>query len=218
VVPALIDEGRYRYAYLGLSGSGISAELAKALDLPEGQLGVYVSDIIPGGPSAAAGLLGGDEVVESENGIEFRAGGDIITAIDGVPVHRFEDLVSYLVTRAEPGQTVTLTVLREGEEVELTAELGERPERLAAQEPEPQVEPVEPEDEVSAREAIDIAVDAVEESGLLEGEIDEKVVGPGEFQDVGVWVVELRTDTQLATVRVDMRTGEVLDLEVEIEE
>ena len=55
---------------------------------------------------------------------------------------------------------------------------------------------------------------AAEESGLLEGEIDEKVVGPGELDGASVWVVELRTGTQLATVKVDMKTGEVLDLEV----
>ncbi len=55
VVPALIETGEYDYAYLGLSGSSISADIAGALDLPEGLLGVYVAEVIPGGPSADAG-------------------------------------------------------------------------------------------------------------------------------------------------------------------
>ena len=147
VAPALIEEGKYHYAYLGLSGSSITAELAKTLDLPGGQLGVYVSDVIPGGPSAEAGVRGGEDMIKSGNGVEFHAGGDIITAIDGEPVHRFEDLVSYLVTRAEPGQTVTLTVLRDGDVMDLTAELGERPERMAVQEP---TSEAQPQDETSA--------------------------------------------------------------------
>ena len=55
VVPALIEDGAYDYAYLGLSGSTISAGLAQTLELPDGQLGVYVAEVIPGGPSDDAG-------------------------------------------------------------------------------------------------------------------------------------------------------------------
>ena len=58
VVPALIDDGAYKYAYLGLEGNTISPQLAEALELPDNTLGVYVSGVVPGGPSAEAGRAG----------------------------------------------------------------------------------------------------------------------------------------------------------------
>jgi 2-alkenal reductase len=210
VIPALIAEGHYPYAYLGLTGSSISAALASALELPANQLGVYVAEIIPGGPAAAAGLRGGEEVVTDENGLEFNRGGDVITAIDGQPVERFEDLVSYLVTQATPGQTVSLTVHRGSDTLEVPVVLGERPattDQAAA--------PQDSSDGINAREAIDIATEAAEESGLLTDSIAEKVATPDEIGGLEVWIVELTTNNETATVTVDARTGEVLDLDID---
>ena len=127
VVPALIEKGVYSYAYLGLSGSSIGPVLAERLGLPPNRLGVYVAEVIPSGPSYDAGLHGGAELVTDDSGLEFRRGGDIVVAIDGIPVVRFEDLVSYLVTKAAPGQTVMLTVLRDGESIEIGVLLSQRP-------------------------------------------------------------------------------------------
>ena len=56
VVPALIANGKFTYAYLGLSGRAIDATLAAALELPTDQLGVYVAEVVPGGPAAKAGI------------------------------------------------------------------------------------------------------------------------------------------------------------------
>lgn len=209
VVPALIEQGRYDYAYLGLSGSSITADLSTALELPEGLLGVYVAEVIPGGPSANAGLRGGTEAVESSNGGRYLRGGDIITAIDGETVKRFEDLVSYLVTRAAPGQNVVLSVIREGGTLAVDVELGERP-AFAASASEP-----EDDGEIGAREAIAIATDAVEESGLIDEEIEERVAAPENRDGVAVWVVELTAGEKVATVVVDALSGEVLELDVE---
>ncbi|HXF62388.1 MAG TPA: trypsin-like peptidase domain-containing protein [Caldilineaceae bacterium] len=210
VVPALIAEGRYAYAYLGLTGSSISASLAQALELPPNRLGVYVNEIIPGGPAEQAGLRGGEEVVTDENGIEFNRGGDIIIAIDDQKVVRFEDLVSYLVTRAEPGQTVTLTVIRDEETIEVPVTLGERPATTGR----PSA-PSDPSDGINAREAIAIATAAAEESGLLTAEIEEKVATPDTINGIDVWIVELTTANETATVTIDALSGEVLELNVE---
>ena len=57
------------------------------------------------------------------------AGGDLITAIDDQPVARFDDLLIYLETYKGPGDTVTLTVLRDGQEQKIAVELGRRPQR-----------------------------------------------------------------------------------------
>jgi serine protease Do len=208
VVPALIAEGRYPYAYLGLSGSTIANRLATSLELTPNRLGVYVAQVVPGGPSDQAGVRGGNELVTGLPGTEFRRGGDIVVAIDGMPVLRFEDLVSFLVTRAAPGQVVKLTVLRGGEELEIDVELGERPAtpNLAASS--------EGSSDVNAREAIAIAVEALQESGLLSGTITERVATPEEMNGVAVWLVELVTGDGTAVVVVDAATGAVLDLSV----
>jgi 2-alkenal reductase len=208
VVPALIENGKYSYAYLGVSGSSIGPELAERLEMPANELGVYVAEVIPGGPGDEAGLLGGDEVVTDDAGLEFRRGGDIIIAINGQEVRRFEDLVSYLVTKAAPGETVTLTIIRDGEQMQVEVTLGERPSGtgLATEE--------EPE-EVTARVAIAIATRHVTEEQLLDGPVSEKVATPDEVDGVAVWVVELSTEGgQTATVTIDAATGEVLDTQV----
>ncbi|MCB1513094.1 MAG: trypsin-like peptidase domain-containing protein, partial [Hyphomicrobiaceae bacterium] len=49
VVPALIADGQYDYAYLGLSGRTIDAEVARAFDFPNTLTGVYVAEVVPGG-------------------------------------------------------------------------------------------------------------------------------------------------------------------------
>ncbi len=206
VVPALIANGRYDYAYLGLSGRTIDPELAQQLEFPNTLTGVYVAEVVDGGPSEAAGVQGVTQRVLGNNNSEISAGGDIITAINEMPVRRFEDLVGYLVTKAAPGETVTLTVLRAGETIEVPVTLGSRPATSAAATT-PTLGPV------SARQAIGIALEAT--SDLLEGEIEERVVTQDELDGRDVWVVELTTAEQIATVVVDRLTGEVLEANVE---
>ncbi len=48
-------------------------------------------------------------------------------AVDGEMVNSFEDLISYLVFETQVGQEVTLTVLRDGERIDLNVVLGARP-------------------------------------------------------------------------------------------
>ena len=210
VVPALIADGKYDYAYLGLSGSSIGPSLAEALDLPANRLGVYVATVLPDGPAAAAGLQGGAELVETADGGEVRRGGDIIAAIDGIPVQRFEDLVSFLVTQATPGQTVSLSVLRNDEALEVPVTLGARPAATATA-----AQSEGPAKNVNARQAMAIAMEAVSEGDLLSDAVVSRSVTPEERDGADVWVVELATDTQTATVVVDAASGEVVALAVE---
>jgi serine protease Do len=204
VVPALIKDGKFTYPYLGLSGRTIDADVAHALDLPNTMTGVYVAEVVDGGPSADAGLQGSRQSVRSTTG-ELAAGGDIVTAIDGTPVRRFEELVGYLVTKAAPGQTVKLTVLRDNEEFTVDVVLGARPDSTAFQR--------ELSGPVSPREALGIAVDAARD--LLQGDITDRVVTQDERNGRAVWVVELSTSSQTATVIIDQETGEVLEANVE---
>jgi S1-C subfamily serine protease len=54
-------------------------------------------------------------------------GGDLIVAVDGRPVKNGDELLAYLEERTRPGQTVTLTIIRDGETLELPVTLGARP-------------------------------------------------------------------------------------------
>ncbi len=207
VVPALISEGRYAYAYLGLSGQSITAAVAAALDLPQNQLGVYIAEVLPGGPSADAGIQGGDEIVRTDAGTEYARGGDVVVAIEGQPVSRFEDLVSFLVTEAAPGDTVVLTILRDGERMDVPVVLGERPTETS------RPPASTPQDVgIDAQGAIDIAVQAAKDADMLTGEVLETLAYPDEASGVSVWVVNINTENEYVVVTVDAQTGEVLEL------
>jgi len=126
VVPALIEDGRYAHPWLGISGTSLDPDLAQAMELEAGQRGALVADVVPGGPADEAGLRGSDQTI-TVDGEERRIGGDVVVAIDGQPVETFDDLVAYLVRSTEVGQTVTLTVLRDGRERQVEVTLSERP-------------------------------------------------------------------------------------------
>lgn len=126
VVPVLIEKGEYRYAWLGISGTDVSPAIAKIMDLPPGSRGALVIEVTQGGPADKAGLRGSSKTAKI-NGRELKVGGDVIVAIDQTPVQDMDDLIVYLVEKAQPGQKVELTILREGKEQKATVELGERP-------------------------------------------------------------------------------------------
>ncbi|MFO7742211.1 MAG: trypsin-like peptidase domain-containing protein, partial [Anaerolineae bacterium] len=127
IVPDLIEDGAYQYPYLGITSDRnfTVAELVEPLGLPVNH-GVLVAEVQPDTAAARAGLQGGDREVEVM-GRSVVAGGDIITAINGEELRTFDDLVAYLVSDSEVGQEVTLTVVRDGERMEVSARLGSRP-------------------------------------------------------------------------------------------
>ncbi|MBM3152018.1 MAG: PDZ domain-containing protein [Chloroflexi bacterium] len=124
VVPSIIASGKYDYPYLGISSiDDFSLQTLEALGL-ERFTGAYVTAVTPGGPADKAGLRAGDTATGVAG---LYAGGDLIIAIDGREVMRFDDLISYLYTSKAPGETVMLTVLRGAEQLEIRVELGYRP-------------------------------------------------------------------------------------------
>lgn len=120
IVPVLISDGEYAHPRIGISGVTLSAEFAQAMDLDANQKGVLVVSVAEGGPADEAGLRGSTAQDESA----LPVGGDVITAIDGQAVTRFEELTSYLYNNAEVGQKVTLTILRGGSEQSVEVTLG----------------------------------------------------------------------------------------------
>lgn len=119
IAPVLIAEGSFAYPYMGISASGthITLDQQEAWGLPQTS-GVYVGSVTEDSPAEDAGLIAA--------GSDGR-GGDLITAVDGQQVNDFNGLITYLVFKAEVGQTILLTVIRDGETLELPLTLGERP-------------------------------------------------------------------------------------------
>ncbi len=126
VVPELVAQGSYRHAWIGVTGRSISPEMVEAAELAV-DTGVLVFEVEPGSPAEKAGMRGGTQQIVV-SGVPMLTGGDIVIAIDGVEVKRFDDVVNYLATYAAVGDVITLTVLRDGGEVELSVTLEERPE------------------------------------------------------------------------------------------
>lgn len=119
VVPDLIETGRHAYPYMGASFSPqLTLAAAEELDLPQYN-GAYLIGLTPGGPAAEAGLI----PAASTDG----RGGDLIVGVDGHPVNEFADLISYLVFETEVGQTIELSIIRDGETITVPLTLGERP-------------------------------------------------------------------------------------------
>ncbi len=128
VVPALISDGEYAHPFMGISGGSLSAEIAEAMDLPEGQRGVLVADVVPDSPADQAGLLGNDDEVEID-GFPVGIGGDVIIAIEGQPLAAMDDLIAYLESSTRAGQNVELTLLRDGRQENISLKLVPRPQR-----------------------------------------------------------------------------------------
>jgi S1-C subfamily serine protease len=122
-LPALLEGRRVGRPWLGIAGPPeITTELGQELGLSS-QKGAYVNYVFPGGPGDEAGLIGANDNADGA----LRAGGDLITAVEGEPVNSLNDLLDYLNRETRVGQTVDLTVIRGGEVKKLSLTLGERP-------------------------------------------------------------------------------------------
>ena len=60
----------------------------------------------------------------------YLVGGDIVTAVDGMPLQKWEDLRAYLEEKAAVGQEVSLNVVRNGEELTFSLTLADTPESV----------------------------------------------------------------------------------------
>jgi serine protease Do len=113
-----------RPAWIGIQAMDLTSQLAEELDLTV-QKGVYVTRVISDGPADEAGLIGSG--YDSDDSVA--SGGDIITAVDGIEVDAVTDVIAYLNSK-QPGDVVTLEVIRDGETIEVSVTLGEWPEAL----------------------------------------------------------------------------------------
>jgi 2-alkenal reductase len=126
VAPELIADGSVDYPYLGvtsLNEENWNLRTVEALGLPSNATGAYVTCVTPDGPAARGGVVGAGRC----NGGGLEPGGDLIVAIDGSPIRTFSDMLAYLLKETSVGQEITITVVRDGQALDLPVTIGPRP-------------------------------------------------------------------------------------------
>ena len=125
IVPGLIEDGEYKHPWIGISGRDIDPELARVLDLKDAK-GFIVITVVDGSPADKAGLKGMTET-QMIDGKEYPANGDIILSVDDKEVRKISDILVHLQREKSVGDTMHLGVLRDGEFMNISLELVERP-------------------------------------------------------------------------------------------
>ncbi len=117
VMANIIEDGQVTRGWLGLQVQSVTDELAKAFELSDAQ-GVLIANVYADGPASDAGLQAGD----------------ILLRLDEAPVQGARQL-RQRVTALEPGDRVTLTLLREGTRSQRELTVARRPPRGSPREP-----------------------------------------------------------------------------------
>jgi S1-C subfamily serine protease len=126
IVPALIEQGSYSHPWTGITGGyTLFPELAQALSL-QVERGILVAQLNPDGPAATAGIRGADQQVTIGNR-RILIGGDIIIAINGQPVAGWRAFMEYLELQTNVDETITLTILRASQQIEVQVTLAAEP-------------------------------------------------------------------------------------------
>jgi S1-C subfamily serine protease len=125
-LPTLIKTGTYSHPWLGISGGAITPELAQTAGLPQNYKGVVIGSVQSDSPAEKAGLQG----MTRNDFSNTQQIGDIIISIDGHPVKSIDDLISYIDLHKSVGDSVTLSVNRHGQIMNLNLLLQARPASL----------------------------------------------------------------------------------------
>jgi S1-C subfamily serine protease len=124
LLPLLISQGRVIRPWLGFHGQAVDTDLQRLLRIPLAT-GLLVEVVEPGSPAQKAGLRGG-ELELTIAGHEFLMGGDIITTINGIEMNSQDNILEALGS-VKVGSTLSLRIFREGNVLELTYTIPERP-------------------------------------------------------------------------------------------
>ncbi len=114
VIADLQDDGVVERGWIGVQIQPVDRNIAAALNLPDDTRGALVAGVLEGAPGAAAGLQEAD----------------VITEVDGTPVADDRELARTIAAH-DPGDHVTLTVVRDGEEIAIEVTLAQLPDENA---------------------------------------------------------------------------------------
>ncbi len=123
----LKTNGKVQYAYMGVGLNTLTSDIAGMFNM-KSQGGALVQSVSPGSPADKAGIKGGSRTVDVQ-GQQFTLGGDVIVKADNTEIKSADDLIAFLGTK-KPGDTITVTVERDGKTQDLKVTLIERPSNL----------------------------------------------------------------------------------------
>ncbi|MEJ2363120.1 MAG: trypsin-like peptidase domain-containing protein [Deltaproteobacteria bacterium] len=124
-IESLITDGAYnQHPWLGASGTDMTYEIAKAMNV-DVTYGWLIAQVTSGGPADSAGLQGGAKQV-TVDGQSVVIGGDIIIALSGTRITGTDDLSTFLEEHTLPGQTINVTIIRNGQEMTIPLKVGTR--------------------------------------------------------------------------------------------
>ncbi len=120
IVPLLIRDGRIIRATIGIAR------------VYESERGLLVVDVVPGGPAERAGLQGfrmktyttRQGAYSYTQSVLVTSEADLILAVDGKPVPTADELLGKI-EQHNPGETVVLTILRDGKQMNVSVTLGQ---------------------------------------------------------------------------------------------
>jgi S1-C subfamily serine protease len=124
VVPELVAEGGYDHSYMGVVLQDVTPRLAEAGTI-DPAAGVYIDRVVEGGPSD--GVLQGSERRVVQSGVEVGVGGDVIRRLDDTPTPTRQELSTFLSLETSPGDTIDVTLDRDGRQRTVQLTLGTRP-------------------------------------------------------------------------------------------
>ncbi|WP_254271424.1 S1C family serine protease [Haloarcula marina] len=124
VIPALVEDGTYDHSYMGVVLQSVTPLVAEANDLRRAS-GIYIDRAVDGGP--ADGVLQGTSGTRTVVNTSVPVGGDVVRRLDDTPTPTRQALATFLALETSPGDTIDVTVLRDGSEETVELELGTRP-------------------------------------------------------------------------------------------
>lgn len=110
IADELVATGKAVHPFIGISYSALTPSIARQLGVPSTTKGIFVADVVSGSPAAQAGLQQKD----------------VITQVDNQPIVDESTLGRYLIGK-HPGDTITLTVQRGSQTLQVSIKLAERP-------------------------------------------------------------------------------------------
>jgi S1-C subfamily serine protease len=125
ILPELKKSGEVEHAFVGVTTTPITKQLAKDLNLPTDK-GALVQDVVKGGPADKAGLRAG----RTQTGAGIVAGGDLIVAVGGKEIAKPEDVANAIANK-KPGEKLTVEYYRGSKKRTAVVTLGKRPNKAA---------------------------------------------------------------------------------------
>lgn len=114
IIPSLIEQGSYEHPWLGIAGFKLTPDLAESFGLPRDYKGVVIEYVVESSPADRAGLQ--NMITQGDRyGQQQIVDKDILIKVDNTPVTQIGDVISYLDMNKKVGDSVTLSVNRNGQ-------------------------------------------------------------------------------------------------------